>query len=131
MGFVGIQFGFVQWQHILVGWHFSRSFVLFLENQVSTGDWRLFILEYTGIYVSYPNKNPNNTIFPLKKKLSNSFFFFLLRKHFFPDVRGGVHGFGVPPQNQRTDQPQPAGGNAQNRFFGGGNWGRGQRLGRD
>lgn len=41
-----------------------------------------------------------------------------------------MHGFGVPPQNQRTDQPQ-AGGNAQNRFFGGSNWGRGQRLGRD
>lgn len=51
------------------------------------------------------------------------------RKSFFPDVRGGVHGFGFAPQNQRTDQP--AGGNAGgNRLFGQ-NWGRGQALGRD
>lgn len=50
-----------------------------------------------------------------------------------PDVRGGVHGFGFAPQNQRTDQPA-GGGNAAaggNRFFGGNNWGRGQALGRD
>ncbi|XP_055296109.1 derlin-1 isoform X2 [Sitodiplosis mosellana] len=54
-------------------------------------------------------------------------------KSYFPDVRGGVHGFGFAPQNQRTDQPAGGGGggNNQNRFFGGNNWGRGQRLGRD
>lgn len=54
-------------------------------------------------------------------------------KSYLPDVRGGVHGFGFAPQNQRTDQPA-GGGNAAaggNRFFGGNNWGRGQPLGRD
>lgn len=51
-------------------------------------------------------------------------------KQYFPDIRGGVHGFGVPPVNVRNAQQneQPAGGN---RFFGGGGggWGTGQRLG--
>lgn len=45
-----------------------------------------------------------------------------------------MHGFGFPPQNQRADQPAgggAGGGGAQNRFFGGHAWGRGQRLGRD
>lgn len=54
-------------------------------------------------------------------------------KSYFPDVRGGVHGFGVPPQNVRTDRQDGAGGGGggQNRFFGGHMWGRGQRLGHD
>ena len=54
-------------------------------------------------------------------------------KSYFPDVRGGVHGFGVPPQNQRpaADQAAGGGGGTGNRFFGGHAWGRGQRLGRD
>lgn len=56
----------------------------------------------------------------------------LCSKSYFPDVRGGVHGFGFAPQNQRTDQPAGGGGgNNQNRFFSGHAWGRGQRLGRD
>lgn len=48
-------------------------------------------------------------------------------KQYFPDIRGGVHGFGVPPVNVRNVQQ-----NAEpNRFFGGGaaGWGQGQRLG--
>lgn len=55
--------------------------------------------------------------------MNNSYY----RKSYFPDVRGGVHGFGVAPQNQR-----PIGdGNNQNRMFGGHAWGRGHTLGRD
>lgn len=54
---------------------------------------------------------------------------FNFSKTFFPDVRGGVHGFGFAPQNQRADRP--AGDNTQNRFFSGHVWGRGQPLGRD
>lgn len=43
-----------------------------------------------------------------------------------------MHGFGVPPQNLRTGQAAGGGGaGAQNRFFGGHAWGRGQALGRD
>lgn len=44
-----------------------------------------------------------------------------------------MHGFGVPPQNVRTNQAAGGGGGdgGQNRFFGGHAWGRGQRLGRD
>lgn len=60
--------------------------------------------------------------------------FFRFSKSYFPDVRGGVHGFGVPPQNLRTDQAAGGGGGGgggQNRFFGGHVWGRGQRLGHD
>lgn len=55
------------------------------------------------------------------------FLFSLNRKSYFPDVHGGVHGFGFAPQNQRPNPPE---NNAQNRFFGN-SWGRGQRLGRD
>lgn len=55
--------------------------------------------------------------------------FFRNRKSYFPDVRGGVHGFGFAPQNQRDDQPNQ--NNGQNRFFSSQAWGRGQRLGRD
>lgn len=50
------------------------------------------------------------------------------RKHYFPDVTGGVHGFGVPPVNVRQ-QPTPNAG-AGARMFGA-NWGRGQALGRN
>ncbi|XP_031636837.1 derlin-1 [Contarinia nasturtii] len=48
-------------------------------------------------------------------------------KSYFPDVRGGVHGFGFAPQNQRRDQPAAG---QQNRFFSD-SWGRGRPLGRD
>lgn len=60
-------------------------------------------------------------------------FFRHFSKSYFPDVRGGVHGFGVPPQNQRPVGGDQAGGGGagQNRFFGGHAWGRGQALGRD
>lgn len=56
------------------------------------------------------------------------------RKSYFPDVRGGVHGFGFAPQNQRAEQPGNNAGGAGNNAGGGifgQNWGRGQRLGRD
>jgi Derlin-1 len=52
--------------------------------------------------------------------------FIYSRKHYFPDVSGGVHGFGVPPTNQRPNAQQQAGGNVF-----GNQWGRGQALGRD
>uniref|UniRef100_U5EZG9 Derlin n=1 Tax=Corethrella appendiculata TaxID=1370023 RepID=U5EZG9_9DIPT len=46
-------------------------------------------------------------------------------KSYFPDITGGVYGFGVPPVNRRQEQqPQQAG-------WGGHNWGRGQVLGRN
>lgn len=48
-------------------------------------------------------------------------------KQYFPDVHGGVHGFGVAPVNVRNVQPN--GNNAQPNRFGGGGWGAGQRLG--
>jgi len=54
-------------------------------------------------------------------------------KTYFPDVRGGVHGFGFAPENQRN-VPNDDGNNAnglRNRFFGGNSWGRGQALGRE
>lgn len=50
----------------------------------------------------------------------------IFSKSYFPDVRGGVHGFGFAPQNQRRDQPAAQ----QNRFFSD-SWGRGQPLGRN
>lgn len=49
------------------------------------------------------------------------------RKQYFPDVRGGVHGFGVAPENQRNVQENNGMGN---RFFGPQGWGRGHVLGR-
>jgi len=48
-------------------------------------------------------------------------------KRYFPDVRGGVHGFGVAPENQRNVQENNGMGN---RFIGAHGWGRGQVLGR-
>lgn len=51
----------------------------------------------------------------------------LFRKYYFPDVRGGVHGFGVAPENQRNVQQNNGMGN---RFIGAHGWGRGQALGR-
>lgn len=36
LGAARIQFNFVKWQHIFIGWHFGRSFVFLLENQIST-----------------------------------------------------------------------------------------------
>lgn len=48
-------------------------------------------------------------------------------KSFYPDLSGGVHGFGVPPSNQRPAPDQRAGGN---RIFGNA-WGRGNTLGRN
>lgn len=68
--------------------------------------------------------------YKLTSFLRNVFYYF--RKSYFPDVRGGVHGFGFPPQNQRTDQAAGGGaaGGGQNRFFGHA-WGRGHTLGRD
>lgn len=135
MGSVGIQFDFVEWQHVLVGWHFSRPFVLFPENQIPTGIGRTIILGHPSIHVSETHVCESNHIFLQPYKTNFLFIFVHFRKSYFPDVRGGVHGFGFPPQNQRTDQPAEGagGGNAQNRFFGGNNfgWGRGQRLGRD
>lgn len=54
------------------------------------------------------------------------------RKQYFPDQRGGVHGFGTAPINvqnvQQNQQGPPATGN---RMFGGNNWGRGNVLGRE
>ncbi len=46
----------------------------------------------------------------------------------FPNRRGGVSGFGVPPSRRPQPQEQPGGGGG-----GGGryNWGQGFRLGDD
>ncbi|XP_055918854.1 derlin-1 [Eupeodes corollae] len=49
-------------------------------------------------------------------------------KSYFPDVSGGVHGFGIPPVNQRTAERNPPA--AGNRLFGNA-WGRGNPLGRN
>ena len=50
------------------------------------------------------------------------------RKSYFPDVSGGVHGFGIPPVNQRpTERNAPRAGN---RLFGNA-WGTGNTLGRN
>lgn len=48
---------------------------------------------------------------------------------FFPNRRGGVSGFGVPPSRRPAAAQEPAGGGAGG--FGGGrhNWGQGVRLG--
>lgn len=62
------------------------------------------------------------------KYLLKPFFSLLIRKNYFPDVRGGVHGFGVPPENRAQDRPQARPGN---RFFGGHTWGQGHVLGRE
>lgn len=56
MGFVRIQFDFVQWQHVLTGWHFGGSSLLLLENQISTRIGWAIILGNTGIYVSIVGK---------------------------------------------------------------------------
>lgn len=56
-------------------------------------------------------------------------YIYICRKNYFPDVRGGVHGFGFAPENQRPVQQQDGTG-VRNRLFGNA-WGRGQALGRE
>lgn len=53
-----------------------------------------------------------------------------LRKQYFPEQTGGVHGFGTAPINQRNVQPNqdaPTGSGIFNRNT----WGRGNVLGRE
>lgn len=52
-------------------------------------------------------------------------------KRFFPDVTGGVHGFGVPPVGQRVVNPQQQQPQQGNGFGFRHAWGRGNMLGRE
>lgn len=83
MGSVGIQFDFVEWQHVLVGWHFSRPFVLFPENQIPTGIGRTIILGHPSIHVSETHVCESNHIFYFFShlKLIFSSFSFISENH--------------------------------------------------